>query len=209
MADRRELAGTEVQPNQVHHQRPAGRHRAARLVSITCFAIGGLGSFGFAVFGLRPALAKAGKIAAYGPWMLAFSALALGNSFPLIPFRLVDPGATAHAQLFSAGGMTDAIVSSIAFLVLVLTPYPLWRRLAVLPEWRVLKPLLMTARILDLICWTLLGVSSILGYAQGLMERILVSVCVLWVGALAVTLISVSHHHLAESSGRRVMKGAP
>jgi hypothetical protein len=30
-------------------------------------------------------------------WMLAFSALALGNTFPLLPFRLVDPGATAHA----------------------------------------------------------------------------------------------------------------
>jgi len=67
-------------------------------------------------------------------WMLAFSALALGNTFPLLPFRLVDPGATAHAQLFSAGGMTDAIVSSIGFIVLIITPFPLWRRLAAVPE---------------------------------------------------------------------------
>ncbi len=38
---------------------------------IACFAMGGLGTFGFAVFGLRPALAGAGQVAAYAPWMLA------------------------------------------------------------------------------------------------------------------------------------------
>jgi hypothetical membrane protein len=32
---------------------------------ISCFAIGGIGSFLFAVFGLRPALAKAGAVRAY------------------------------------------------------------------------------------------------------------------------------------------------
>jgi len=58
---------------------------------IACFAAGGLGTFGFAVFGLRPALAAAGKAAACAPWILACSALALGNSFPLIPCRLADP----------------------------------------------------------------------------------------------------------------------
>jgi len=127
-------------------------------------------------------------------WMLAFSALALGNTFPLLPFRLVDPGATAHAQLFSAGGRTDAIVSSIGFIVLIITPFPLWRRLAAVPEWRRLKPVMMAARIVGPICWILLGISSSLGYAEGLMERILVTVCVLWMGALAVTLLSVSRH---------------
>src|ERR1035437_1450338 len=127
-------------------------------------------------------------------WMLAFSALALGNTFPLLPFRLVDPGATAHAQLFSAGGMTDAIVSSIGFIVLIITPFPLWRRLAAVPRGRRLKPVMMAARIVGPICWILLGISSSLGYAEGLMERILVTVCVLWMGALAVTLLSVSRH---------------
>ncbi len=113
---------------------------------IACFAAGGLGTFGFAVFGLRPALAGAGKAAWYAPWMLACSALALGNSFPLIPCRLADPGCTAHHQLVSPGGLTDAIVASIAFLVLALTPFPLWWRLQVLPQWRHLKPVMMAAR---------------------------------------------------------------
>ena len=100
---------------------------------ITCFAIGGLGTFAFATFGLRPALSAAGTTAAYAPWLLGLAALALGNSFPQIPCRLADPGCSPHHQLHSPGGMTDAIVSGAAFLVLVLTPFPMWRRLALLP----------------------------------------------------------------------------
>jgi hypothetical protein len=175
---------------------------------ITCFAIGGIGTFCFAVFGLRPALAEAGKLAAHAPWMLAFSALALGNSFPLVPFRLADPGASAHAQLFSAGGMTDAIVSSAAFIVLILTPFPLWRRLAALPEWRRLKPVLLAARFLGPLCWTLLSVASIFERAQGLMERLLVTVCVLWVGALALNLLVVAHRPAARPFAPQTTKGA-
>lgn len=38
---------------------------AACLVPVACFAVGGLGTFGFAVFGLWPALGRAGTIAAY------------------------------------------------------------------------------------------------------------------------------------------------
>ena len=99
------------------------RHRLLRA--------GGLGTFAFVVFGLRPALAGAGSIAAYAPWMLAVSALAPGNSFPQIPCRLADPGCTANYQLQSAGGLTDAVVASTAFAVLAITPFPLWRRFAV------------------------------------------------------------------------------
>src|ERR1039458_6427001 len=88
-------------------------------------------------------------------WMLASSALALGNTFALLPFRLVDPGATAHAQLFSAGGMTDAIVSSIGFIVLIITPFPLWRRLGGVPEGRRLKPAMSAADTGHLVLSTL------------------------------------------------------
>jgi hypothetical membrane protein len=157
---------------------------------IACFALGGLGTFGFAVFGLRPALGAAGKVAAHAPWLLAVSALALGNSFPLIPCRLSDPGCNAHHQLFSAGGMTDAIVSGVAFAFLVITPFPMWRRLAVLPQWRRLKPVMMAARIVGPICFILLAATS----GNGFTERLLVTVCVLWVLALAVNLIRTTRH---------------
>jgi len=156
---------------------------------IACFAFGGLGTFAFAVFGLRPALAGAGKVAAYAPWMLACAGLALGNSFPQIPCRLADPGCTAQRQLSSAGGLTDAIVASLAFLVLVLTPIPLGRRLAVLPHWRALKPVMLAARVAGLAAWIALSVASALGVAEGLMERILATICVAWIAMLACTLI--------------------
>jgi hypothetical protein len=158
---------------------------------ITCFALGALGTFGFALFGLRPALAAAGKVAAIAPWMLAFSALALGNSFPMIPCRLSDSGCTANAQLLSPGGLTDAIVAGLAFLVLAITPFPLWRRVALLPSWRRLKPVLTAARLLCPASYVLLAVSSSMTSmpAVGLIERILAISCALWICALAVNLI--------------------
>ena len=56
---------------------------------VVFFAVGGLGTFGFAIFGLRPALAGVSSSAA---WKIGLSGLALGNSFPLIPCQL-----SAHA----------------------------------------------------------------------------------------------------------------
>jgi hypothetical membrane protein len=168
---------------------------------IACFAAGGLGTFGFAVFGLRPALARAGKIAAYAPWMLAVAGLAIGNSFPLIPCQRIAAGCTAHVQLHSPGGMTDAIVATIAFLVLAATPFPLWRRLKALPEWRRLKPVMMAARVIGPICFILLAVFSNSGPA-GLAERILAATLSLWIGALAITLIYNTRHALSSPSER-------
>ena len=161
---------------------------------IACFALGGLGTFGFAVFGLRPALAGAGEIAAFAPWMLALSALALGNSFPMISCRLSDPGCSANAQLLSPGGLTDAIVAGLAFFVLAITPFPLWRRLAVLPSWRRLRPVMTAARVVGPASFVLLAVSSSMTSmpAVGLIERILATSCELWICALAVNLIVVS-----------------
>jgi hypothetical protein len=162
---------------------------------IACFAAGGLGTFGFAVLGLRPALAGAGRTARAAPWLLACSALALGNSFPLIPCRLADLGCTAHHQLYSPGGLTDAVVSGLAFLVLALTPFPLGRRLAVLPRWRPAGPAVRAARIVCPAAYLFLGVSSTTGAAAGLAERILATACGLWVGVLAVMLIRTSRGH--------------
>ena len=120
------------------------------------------------------------------------SALALGNSFPLIPCRLADAGCTAHHQLYSPGGLTDAVVAGTAFLVLAFTPAPLWRRMRLLPPWRRLEPVLAAARVVCPLCFIVLSISSITGVAEGLTERILATACVLWIGALAVTAISIS-----------------
>jgi hypothetical protein len=157
---------------------------------VASFALAGIGTFAFVVFGLRPALAAAGKTGQAGLWMLAAAGLAIGNSFPLIPCRLSDPGCTAAFQLNSPGGLTDAVVASLAFLVLVLAPFPIGRRLAVLPEWRQLRPVVIAARVLGPGCFLLLAISSSLTSmpALGLIERALSTTCVLWIFALAVTL---------------------
>jgi hypothetical protein len=143
------------------------------------------------VFGLRPALSGAGKIAAYSPWLLAICALAIGNSFPLIPCRLSDAGCTANAQLLSPGGLTDAIVAGLAFLGLAVTPFPLGRRTAALASWRRLAPVTRAARIACPVSYLLLAVSTNMAAmpAVGLTERVLATSCVLWIGALAVNLM--------------------
>ncbi len=158
---------------------------------IACFALAGVGTFAFAVFGLRPALSAAGKVAWFAPWLLAFSALALGNSFPLIPCQLSNPGCTASNQLNSPGGTTDAVVSGLAFFILVVTPFPLWRRLRLLPGWRRVKPILIGARIVGPLLFVLLAVSSSQPSmpALGLIERLLATTSVVWIVALAVNLI--------------------
>jgi hypothetical protein len=161
---------------------------------IASFAIAAVATFAFSVFGLRPALAGAGKRGRFAPWMLACSALALGNSFPLIPCRLSDPGCTPSFQLNSPGGLTDAIVSGLAFFVLAITPFPMWRRLAALPGWRRLRPVLLAATFVGPILYVLLAVSSSQPAmpALGLIERVLATTSALWISALAVNLIVVS-----------------
>lgn len=167
---------------------------------IVCFAVGGLGTFGFAVFGLRPALDGAGKIARFSPWMIGISALALGNSFPLIPCRLSDPGCTATKQLLSPGGLTDAIVAGLAFFVLAFTPASLGRRLGALPSWRRVRPVMLAARVACPVSYVLLAVSSSAASmpAVGLIERILATTCSLWIGALAFNLIIESRRHFTK-----------
>jgi len=111
---------------------------------IVCFAVGGVGSFCFLIFGLRPTLAPAGAVAAYAPWLLACATLAVGNSFPLAPCQL-GPSCTAQQQLLSAGGLTDLVLSVGSFLAIVFSPQYLWRRLRLLPSWQPFRPVATVA----------------------------------------------------------------
>src|SRR4029077_7736647 len=108
-----------------------------------------------------------------------------------IPCRLSDPGCTSSFQLNSPGGLTDAIVSGLAFFVLVITPFPLWRRLGALPGWRRSRPVLLAATVIGPILYVLLAVSSSQPSMTdvGLLERLLATTCALWISALALNLI--------------------
>ncbi|HUJ04997.1 MAG TPA: DUF998 domain-containing protein [Streptosporangiaceae bacterium] len=159
---------------------------------VTCFALGGVGTCCFAVFGLRPALAQAGQVAGAGPWVLAAAGLAIGNSFPLAPCEV--PQCAPGRQLYSPGGLTDAIVATMAFLVIAYTPILLRRRLKVLPAWRPMVPVITAARIVCPACYLLLCIASLTSTAEGLAERALATSCVLWIAALAAWLIHVAGH---------------
>jgi hypothetical protein len=156
---------------------------------IVCFAAGGLGTFGFAIFGLRPAWAGAVRIA---PWAIGLSGLALGNSFPQIPCQLSTPGCTATGQLLSAGGLTDAILSGAALWLLAITPLQLARLLTPLPHWTGLARLMRVAGVAALVGYGLLALALLTGIWPGLVERALVVVCQLWLAVLAVTLLRAS-----------------
>jgi hypothetical protein len=156
---------------------------------IACFAAGGLGTFGFALFGLRPAWAGAVRIA---PWAIGLSGLALGNSFPQIPCQLSAPGCTATSQLLSAGGLTDAILSGAALWMLAITPLQLARLVTPLPHWSALVRLLRVSGVVALAGYGLLALALLTGIWPGLVERALVLVCQLWLAVLAVTLIRTS-----------------
>ncbi|MGD1032963.1 MAG: DUF998 domain-containing protein [Candidatus Dormibacteria bacterium] len=156
---------------------------------IACFAAGGLGTFGFAVFGLRPAWRGAVRIA---PWAIGLSGLALGNSFPQIPCQLSASGCTATGQLLSAGGLTDAILSGAALWLLAITPLQLARLLIPLPQWRALARLLLVAGVVAIAGYGLLALALLTGVWAGLVERALVAVCQLWLAVLAVNLIRTS-----------------
>jgi hypothetical protein len=160
---------------------------------VACFAVGAIGTFCFAVLGLRPALAAAGRVASRAPWLLGLAGLLIGNSFPLIPCRLSDPGCTAQHQLLSAGGLTDAVAATAGFIVLAALPGPLWERMRALPGWRGLRPVMLAARIACPLCFGLLFAATFAGTAQGLAERALAACCSLWIGAVALALIRVSH----------------
>ena len=158
---------------------------------ITCQLLAGAGTIGFALFGLRPALKPAGPVARYAPWMLATGALAYLVIWPRLPCPLADAGCTVHQHLASTGGLTDAIGSGVLIGVLVITPFPLWRRLRELPQWQPARPIMIAARLLGPI---LLIATAVQGpYApgpqEGLLERALALLTAIWICTLAVILL--------------------
>jgi hypothetical protein len=100
--------------------------------------------------------------------------------------------AELHRVLTGPGGVTDAVMAGAALSVIAFTPSPLWQRVRLLPSWQVVKPALAPACVACPVLFALLVVSSLTGTDQGLAKRALVTSCVVWVGALAVTLLLVS-----------------
>jgi hypothetical protein len=170
---------------------------------ITCQLLAGAGTIGFALFGLRPALAPAGPVARYAPWMLATGALAYLVIWPRLPCRLADAGCSVHQHLLSAGGLTDAIGSGVAIMVLAITPFPLWRRMRELPQWHRARPVLVPARLLSplLVIATASQGPYAPGSLEGIFERALAVLTAAWICSLAVILYAQASRASADEAG--------
>jgi Protein of unknown function (DUF998) len=159
---------------------------------ITAQLLAGAGTIGFALFGLRPALAPAGSTARYAPWMLAVGSVAYLVIWPRLPCRLADAGCSVHQHLLSAGGLTDAIGSGLLIAVLAMTPFPLWRRLRDLPEWQRARPIMIAARLLGPVLVIATAAQGLYapGAQEGILERVLALLTAIWIGTLAVILLA-------------------
>jgi hypothetical protein len=178
-------------------------HALAPLVTLM---LAGAGTAFFALAGLRPALAAAGRVAPYAPWLLAFSALGLGNllSFAQIPCQAgVD--CTPHQALSGFGGTVDATGGALAAVMVVVTPFPMARRMRNVAGWQqmALPSLLAGAAMLACLVTMDLGAT---GPVPGLAERAGATIGAIWAAVLAANLIRVSR---AAAAGQPVTARRP
>jgi Protein of unknown function (DUF998) len=177
------------------------------LVPLVTLMLAGAGTAVFALAGLRPALAAAGRTAVYAPWFLAFSALGLGNlfSFAQIPCQ-AGVGCTLHQAMSGFGGTVDATAGSIVAVMVVVTPFPMARRMRGVAGWqRLARPsLLAGAAMFACLVAMGLGTSPVLGLA----ERAGATIGAIWAAALAANLIRVSRGAAADLQ-QRGHRGAP
>jgi hypothetical protein len=161
-------------------------------ILVICQLLAGLGTICFALLGLRPALAEAGRVRAFAPWMLAAGAVSYLVVWPRIPCQLADPSCTVHYHLHSAGGLTDVLVSGVTIAVLAITPFPLWARLREVPRWRPVRPVMIAARVLGPILLILTASQGPYapGSEEGLFERALALTAAVWISALAIRLVT-------------------
>jgi hypothetical protein len=161
-------------------------------VIVVVVTVCGIATILFAGFGLFPAVRRVGWTGWLGTALLALSIFGLGDL--LTPFeqegcRTADAGCTAADQL-SAGGATDAFLSTVGIALLIAAGAFLFvalRRTAA-PRW--LSNLVL---ILAIATFVVFGVDAvgIAGYG-GLLERLLALF-----GAAMITVLSVATISLA------------
>jgi hypothetical protein len=99
-------------------------------------ALAGAALIGFALWGLRPALAGAGRAGRTGVWLAALSAIqGISDAVFRSDCRAAD-GCTQAQTAVSWHGQLHAAIGFASIIVLVLTPFVLARRFRRLPEWR-------------------------------------------------------------------------
>lgn len=99
-------------------------------------ALAGAALIGFALRGLRPALAGAAQAGRTGVWLAALSAIQGISDAVFRPDCRAADGCTQAQAAVSWHGKLHAAIGFASIIVLVLTPFVLARRFRRLPEWR-------------------------------------------------------------------------
>lgn len=161
-------------------------------VTLVILMLAGTGTALFALVGLRSALAPAGRVAPYAPWLLGLSVLGLGSvlSFAQIPCQ-AGVGCSLHQAMSGFGGTVDLTGGAVVALIGAVAPFPMARRMRTVVGWeRLARPSLLAGAV----AFTCL-VASGLGVAapvQGLLQRVAATVAAVWAAVLAANLIRVS-----------------
>jgi hypothetical protein len=147
-------------------------------------ALAGVGSIAFVLFGLRPALANAGRSGRSGPWLVALSGI---QDLTDAIFRLVCRAADGCDQVQAATSWHAQAHNAIGFacvLVVIVTPFILARRFKQLPEWhRFVVPSVLLSIVF------IIGLIAVLAPQtaayQGLNQRAIAFLRALWGIAVA------------------------
>ena len=150
-------------------------------------ALAGAALIGFALLGLRPALAAAGRAGRTGVWLAALSAIqGLSDAVFRLDCRAAD-GCTQAQAAASWHGQLHAAIGFASVILLMLTPFVLARRFRRLPEWRdlaapsVLLGAVLVAGLVAIVAPQTAGV-------HGLIERAIALLGGAWGALLAVRL---------------------
>ena len=135
-------------------------------------AVSGVLTMAFALLALRPTLAAPGHHGPVSAWLVALSAAGLddlSDAFFRLDCRAADLGCTEAVATGSWHGAIHGIVGSITFVILVLAPFALARRMRLIAAWRSLAWPTLGYGVLVLVAvaiFVALSISTGGGYAQ-------------------------------------------
>ena len=175
------------------------------LVLVVLLTVCGAVTIGFALRVVRPVLRPGGRRATVGAALLAASIFGLGDL--LSPFeregcRLADPGCTPAGQL-AAGGLADAVLSTVGVVLLVPAGFLLASAMRHVPGWAGRARTTRWLAILLVVAFVATGFTGVVGLS-GLAERAAAAV-----GALGIALLAVGALRLPSAPAASAERSGP
>lgn len=155
-------------------------------VLLVPMGLAGAGTIAFALAGLRRGLAADTRAGQLGPWLLACSALGLGSVSDVF-FRLDCHAAVGCTPASTPAVIIHLVMGTVTFLVLVVAPFVMARRLRRVPEWGDLAGPSVATGVLLLVGLAASLVPAVAPIA-GLVQRGMALLAAIWIAMLALRL---------------------